>query len=178
MITIISDDRRQQVGARIREALEKRGAACRYFSADRLHIRPCSGCGSCGGKTFGRCVLRDDMEQVLAAMSRGGVWLLAGPVTFGGYSSQAKKVLDRLCTLGDPYYHVARGELVKGAGGMGSRFYAVGVKEHCADAEREAFLALHGENIRIMNCAGGAFVLGEAPEDSRIEAIAEALCHG
>lgn len=178
MITIISDDSRQQVGRRIKSALELSGVKFEYFSADEMNIRPCTACGSCSGQTAGRCVQQDDMAQIYRALARGSTWMLISPVVFGGYSRNAKQVQDRTSALGDPHYYVANGELVKGSGHIGSRFFALGVKEACPAAEKETFISLHRENVRIMNCGGDAFVLGENPGDREIKNIVEALRHG
>lgn len=166
------------MGRQLKQALEEQNAACTYFAADGLQVGPCVGCGSCSGKTYGRCVQRDDMEKVLRALAASAAWVVLGPVCFGSYSYHIKKVLDRTATLGDPHYHVSRSELVKGAGHSAGRFYAVGlIADGCAPGQENAFRALHAENIRIMDCAGQCFVLPQRPLAQDIRRVTQVLAH-
>lgn len=179
MIAIIADDGHPSTGRRLADALEKAGGNVAHFSAPELDIRSCYGCGSCSARTYGRCVQKDDMDTVLAAIGQCSAWVLVSPVVFGSYSFQIKKVHDRTCTLGDPHYFVSNGEMVKGINGRdGTRFYAVGVYDGNNEQERNAFKALHAENVRIMNCGGEAFAIGSQASDVAIETIGVVIRHG
>lgn len=179
MITIISDDQGQDIGRRLHEAARAAGVPCAYFRADTMNVKPCMGCGSCGGKTFGRCVQRDDMEALLQSMVGGGGYVIVSPIRFGSFSAAAKQVQDRTCVLGDPHYRVRQGELVKGSRGDSRPFFAVGVAGPGCDAqEQEAFRRLHAENLRIMDSAGRTFVLEENCPQAQVDAVVEAMRHG
>ncbi len=177
MIVFLSDGREQEVGQRLYEEVTTRGVDARYISLEDKDIRPCLGCSSCSGSTFRRCVQKDGMEDVLHSVADCDAWLIITPVHFGGLSSTAKCVQERMVPLGDPRYYVRKGELVKGMGKGSQAFYLVGVKDHCSQKEKEVFHSLHRENVRIMNCPGQAFVVEKQPEEETIRKIVEVLLH-
>jgi hypothetical protein len=74
-------------------------------------VAPCSGCGSCGLKTPGRCVVKDDMQGIYRQIVASDVLVLATPVRFGSYCAQLKKVVDRFQPLMVPIYVVRNGEM-------------------------------------------------------------------
>lgn len=70
----------------------------------------CQGCFECWTKTPGVC-RADDAGRTIAQATIGShlaVWLT--PVTFGGYSSQLKKAVDRLIGLISPFFALIDGE--------------------------------------------------------------------
>jgi multimeric flavodoxin WrbA len=80
------------------------------FPLAAMDIQPCRGCFSCWVKTPGRCIIRDDEEQILAATAASDrvIWLT--PVTFGGYAPELKKALDRIIPILLPFFTTVRGE--------------------------------------------------------------------
>ncbi len=62
-----------------------------------LNIRPCQDCGGCN--ETGRCVIRDDMDQVYEAIEAMDGMVLASPVYFGGVTAQTKAMIDRCQAL-------------------------------------------------------------------------------
>lgn len=74
-------------------------------------IGPCLGCFGCWVKTPGICVI-DDYGRVLAEtiINRDLVVYLT-PVTYGGYSSELKKALDRIIPLLLPFFKKVNGEI-------------------------------------------------------------------
>ncbi|MGE5189975.1 MAG: flavodoxin family protein [Gemmatimonadota bacterium] len=92
-------------------ALVARAAAVdRVVLRDR-DVAPCAGCFGCWTKTPGECVVRDDARDILRAYVRSDAVVYATPVTFGGYSSDLKKFLDRLIPVLDPRFAVVGGEV-------------------------------------------------------------------
>jgi multimeric flavodoxin WrbA len=178
MIAILSDGKKQEVGRRLYEKIVETGREAVYVSLEDKHILPCKACSSCSGPTFGRCVLKDDMKEIMAVVEKSSAWVLVSPVSFGGHSATAKTAQDRLTPLGDPRYYVENGELVKGWGRGTESFYAVGVAKDLSQKERDVFLNLHRENVRIMNCGGSAFVVEESPDVERLQNIVEVLIRG
>lgn len=73
------------------------GATTQKLVLNDLNIRPCQACGGCN-KT-GKCVIRDDMDQVYAAIAQMDGMVLASPVYFGGLTAQAKAMVDRCQAL-------------------------------------------------------------------------------
>ena len=172
---IISDDSRQAVGRALREAACRANREVVYFAADTLDIRPCAACGSCSGKTYGRCIIQDDMQQVLPEIAGCRALVLVSPLVFGGVSCHIKKVMDRMAAVGNPRYHISGGELVKGMSGEGMDYYLVGVGDQLSEAERAAFLFLHEENRRIMNVTGRAFIISCNPDGVSIDQIVQGV---
>ena len=178
MIVIISDESSGKLGVALKEAAGRAGAQVVHFAANTLHIKPCAACGSCSGKTYGRCVIRDDMQQVLPKIASCRALVLVSAVVFGGVSHHIKKVMDRMAAVGDPRYQVSGGELVKGGmSGQGMSYYMVGTGDKLSETERSAFLFLHEENRNIMNTRGKAFLLHSSPDQAVIDDIVQEIAH-
>lgn len=79
------------------------------FVLHDLDVRPCAGCFGCWIQTPGRCVHRDT-DAVAASVARSDLTIYLTPVTFGGYSSQLKKVVDHLICLILPFFKTVDGE--------------------------------------------------------------------
>ncbi len=75
-----------------------------------LDIAYCVGCFGCWERTPGECVTDDAARDVARAMIQSDLVAYLTPVTFGGYSSQLKKGIDRIICLGLPFFSVVRGE--------------------------------------------------------------------
>lgn len=76
-----------------------------------LAIGPCAGCFGCWTRTPGECVIEDDARDVLRSYVGSEIVVYATPVTFGGYSSQLKKMLDRIIPVLDPRFTIVDGEV-------------------------------------------------------------------
>jgi multimeric flavodoxin WrbA len=73
---------------------QKLGAEARTFALNDLNFRGCQGCMACKTK-LDRCVLEDDLTEVLEAVRETDVLVLATPVYFWDVTSQLKAFLDR-----------------------------------------------------------------------------------
>ncbi len=177
MIVIISDNSNGKWGAVLAEAISRRETEVVHFEADTLNIKPCTACSSCSGKTFGRCIIPDDMQQVLPKIAGCRALVLVSPVVFGGVSHHIKKVMDRMSTLGDPRYRISGGEMVKGMSGKGMDYYMVGIGDTLSERERSVFLFLHEENRHIMNVQGRAFILDNNASETAIDEIAREIAY-
>lgn len=91
------------------DALEKRRWNVEPFILHSLDVRPCAGCFGCWLQTPGQCV-RHDTDAVAASVARSDLTIYLSPVTFGGYSSQLKKILDHLIFLMLPFFKSVDGE--------------------------------------------------------------------
>lgn len=76
------------------EAAEKRGAASRSFFLNGLHYSGCQACYSCKKKND-RCVVKDDLAEVLDAVREADVLVLASGTYFGEITGQLKCFVDR-----------------------------------------------------------------------------------
>lgn len=89
--------------ARIARLLEAKIAQARpdievqTFSVSDLAVRGCNGCEYCA--THETCVMHDDMDGLLKALSQAEKLFVITPVYFAGVPSQFKAVLDRMQPL-------------------------------------------------------------------------------
>jgi len=63
----------------------------------------CSGCFGCWVRTPGECVYKDASHEGDERASRADLLVILTPVTFGGYSAEAKKALDHIIGIHLPY---------------------------------------------------------------------------
>ena len=95
----------------VETALRERGHDADTVDVAAAGVAPCTGCGSCGLKTPGRCVVDDDMQGIFRKIVASDVLVLATPVRFGSYCAELKKVVDRFQPLMQPVYVVRNGEM-------------------------------------------------------------------
>ncbi len=91
------------IARRITETAEKLGAETRTFELNRLAYRGCQGCYACK-KGLDRCVQKDDLTEVLSAVSEADAVVLASPVYFGDVTAQLKGFIDRSFSYLKPDY--------------------------------------------------------------------------
>jgi multimeric flavodoxin WrbA len=93
-------------------ALAGRGISVELVKPRELAIAPCEGCFGCWNRTPGECVIKDDACGIVGSYVGSDLVAYVTPVTFGGYSSQLKKLLDRiLLSVLDPRFTVVGGEV-------------------------------------------------------------------
>ncbi len=84
---------------------ESGGHEVRHFYAIEMDVAHCCGCGTCSTPAgAGKCVLRDDMQEVYPAFAQADVVVLAAPMFWGYMTSQLKTVFDRLEAIAAPRY--------------------------------------------------------------------------
>ncbi|WP_462328203.1 flavodoxin family protein [Desulfobaculum sp.] len=86
------------------ETAQASGATVNTYELNAISAKGCQGCFACKGKTE-RCVVRDDLSQVLEAVHHTDVLVLASPVYFGDVAAQMKPFMDRLFHLFTPDFH-------------------------------------------------------------------------
>jgi len=98
---------------------KKNGATVSKISLGRKTVAPCNGCLKC--TTTGKCVIKDDMQDIYREMlaSEGIIW--ATPVYFWSMTGQTKMVMDRTYALTFPTLQLASkvGGLILVAGNRG-----------------------------------------------------------
>lgn len=177
MITIISDDSKNYFTDTIKESIKKTTKKIVVFKANDLNVEPCLACASCGGKTYGRCILEDDMQKILPQIVRSEKIILFSPIVYGGVSFHIKKIMDRISSVGDPRYYMKNGELVKKMRIPDLKYYMVGIKENLTFEEELLFIKLHEENINIMSVDGKAFIVEKKLDNSIIEEILKEIIY-
>jgi len=86
------------------------------WRVDRLALRevdiaPCLGCFGCWIQTPGLCVIDDAGRDVARRMAQSDVLVYLTPLTFGGYSSELKKAIDRSIPNLSPLFRTVRHEV-------------------------------------------------------------------
>ncbi len=71
----------------------------------------CLGCFECWIKSPGLCRIDDAGRDVAADVINSDLVIFLTPITFGGYSSHLKKVVDRLICLVSPFFTQIDGEV-------------------------------------------------------------------
>jgi multimeric flavodoxin WrbA len=85
------------------QAAESLGGTTRTIALNTLRYRGCQACYACK-ETHDRCVLEDDLTEVLESVREADVLVLATPVYFGDVSSQLKTFIDRTFSFLVPDY--------------------------------------------------------------------------
>lgn len=175
MFLILSDDAHQSVGKRLYKTLHTKTNDVQYISVSNLNISTCYNCNYCHTKEYGKCCIKDDMQQLLYEVAKATHTILVCPLSFGSYSSKIKKAFDRLVVLGDTHYYEVNGELVKGTNTAQGGIWAIGVKDHCNLEEEKLFTHLVEENRKIMNVKGKGIVVEENPDQDKLNQFAEVI---
>jgi multimeric flavodoxin WrbA len=111
---------------------EEAGGAVRTFTLNLLKIRPCQNCGGCD--ETGICVMRDDMDEVAAALREASRIIIASPIFFSGVSAQAKAMIDRCQAFWCEKYLLKR-PIPPGPHGRKGLFITVGGMQNPRHAE-------------------------------------------
>jgi len=96
----------------LEEELGKGGWDVESVLLHQLDIRSCIGCFRCWNTTPGICtgVKDDDAEEVTRKVINSELVVFLTPLTFGGYSSELKKVIERFLGLLQPGTTMDTGE--------------------------------------------------------------------
>jgi multimeric flavodoxin WrbA len=174
MRTLVLDGSRQGDAAAARglsalmEELARRGHEADALELRSMQIAPCTGCFGCWVRMPGLCVIDDAGREIGRRAARCGMLAVLTRLTFGGYSSELKKALDRLIPNISPFFAKVYGEVHHRLRyDAGPRLLAVGLAA-APDAEAEGiFRALVGRNaINVHSPAHAAAVIydPQAPE--------------
>ncbi|HEX9022985.1 MAG TPA: flavodoxin family protein [Geobacteraceae bacterium] len=91
------------IAGRLEATAAALGARTRMFKLNRLNYRGCQGCYACK-KKLDRCILEDDLTEVLAQVAEADAVVLATPVYYGDVSGQLKCFIDRTFSYLVPDY--------------------------------------------------------------------------
>jgi len=95
----------------IHDDVKDMGWEVNVFSPRDKSIAPCQGCFGCWIKTPGICVIDDDGRDVAKMAVKSDLMVFLSAVTFGGYSSDLKKAVDRLIPIVLPFFVKIGGEI-------------------------------------------------------------------
>ncbi|MGD0669168.1 MAG: NAD(P)H-dependent oxidoreductase [Bryobacteraceae bacterium] len=127
--------------------LQADGAHVETFPLREMKLAHCLGCFDCWIKTPGMCVEADAGREIAKAVVRSDVAVHFTPVTFGSYSPELKKVVDRFIQLIVPYFEMDHGEVHHPPRyAHRPRLITVGVQRHPNPYEAHIFKTLAGRN--------------------------------
>ena len=90
------DDSLNLLSEIVMSVVERYGYQVDNITLRHEKIGSCMGCFGCWLRTPGMCVIDDDGRKVAEKVIRSDLVVYLTPVTFGGYSSELKKALDRI----------------------------------------------------------------------------------
>lgn len=88
---------------RLCEKLKQRGAEVVSYTLNDLTMRGCQACDACK-QDHERCVVQDDLSEVLDAVFTADALVFASPVYYGDISAQLKTFIDRSYSFLKPRY--------------------------------------------------------------------------
>lgn len=95
----------------LRETLNQMGWQVQPLVLHEEPIAYCLGCFECWTKTPGLCRIDDAGRTVAEAVIHSDLVIYLTPITFGGYSSELKKAIDRIICLISPFFAKIDGEV-------------------------------------------------------------------
>jgi multimeric flavodoxin WrbA len=98
------------VGELVR-GLTARGARVERHVLRDLTIAQCRGCFGCWVKTPGRCVIRDDGEEIVRSVVASDLLVLASPIVMGFTAALSRRASERLLPILHPFFQVVEGEV-------------------------------------------------------------------
>jgi multimeric flavodoxin WrbA len=129
------------------EVLQRDGSEIEVFPLCEMKLAHCLGCFNCWVKTPGLCVENDAGRQIARAVIQSDTVVLFTPVTFGGYSPDLKKAIDRFVQLASPYFMMDHGEVHHPPRyPRRPRHIVIGVQRRENAQEARIFRALAGRN--------------------------------
>lgn len=139
MIVIIADGREENIGRALYRYYKEKSEGVELVSVSGLDIKPCYGCDGCTYKTYGKCVVRDDMDSIVPKLMYGDTIIFTSPLVWGGFSYSVKKAIDKMALIGDRFYYVKNKELVKGTISNMKKIIGIGVGDKVSDQEQRTF---------------------------------------
>jgi hypothetical protein len=97
--------------ASLQNALQAEGWTVTAWTLREEKIAYCLGCFECWTKTPGLCRIDDAGRRVPASIIGSDLTIYLTPITFGGYSSELKKAVDRIICLISPFFKRIDGEV-------------------------------------------------------------------
>src|ERR1017187_6167038 len=125
--------------------MELNATEVQTFTLRKLNLGRCIGCFGCWLETPGICC--NAVSEAARAIIDSDITVLFTPVTFGGYSSELKKMVDRFIQFALPYFCRYHGETHHVPRYVRfPRLVAVGVQRHSNSDEVKVFKGIVGRN--------------------------------
>jgi multimeric flavodoxin WrbA len=108
--TLKQDSDIDKIYSSIVDKLKSKGFEIDSILLRNLHVAACQGGFDCWVKNPGECKTADDGREVAKKMVQSNLIIHFTPITFGGYSSELKKVIDRFLPTILPFFTKREGE--------------------------------------------------------------------
>ena len=95
----------------ISEMFTKRNIVGETIKLQEKDIKPCLGCFKCWVQTPGICVIDDYGRETAKKMIQSDILVYLTPITYGGYSAELKKAVDRSLSLISPFFRIHENEI-------------------------------------------------------------------
>ena len=105
-----NDSTGERVRAALMAQLQAQGWEVEHFALCESKIGNCAGDFFCWIRTPGICNVDDDNRVIAAAIIASDLMVYLTPVTFGGYSSTLKKMVDHQIQNISPFFTQVEGE--------------------------------------------------------------------
>jgi NAD(P)H-dependent FMN reductase len=129
------------------DEVERGGAEVQVIAPRDFRLDYCKGCFGCWLETPGSCVEDEAGSEILGAIVRCDELILFTPVSFGGYSSGLKLVVDHFVSFTLPFFGTYHGETHHPPRyPRFPRLVGVGVLNEPSDESARIFRALVGRN--------------------------------
>ncbi len=137
---------------------QSKGAQTESIYLKNLNIKHCTGCYGCWVKTPGKCVLKDDMANLVEQIGLCDLLVLATPVYVYSMTSLMKAFIDRMLPLVEPHF-VKEGDRYKHPSRYKRKYNTVLIS-NCGFPDIKQFDALR-HNFRLREELGHAVMVGE-----------------
>lgn len=101
----------EEINSIVKEFLKEIQSETTYILLADKQITPCQGCFDCWLKTPGICRIDDFGREITKQMVNNDLIILITPITFGGYSYELKKAVDRFIPNILPFFKEVNGEI-------------------------------------------------------------------
>jgi multimeric flavodoxin WrbA len=105
------DDFVDAAGAALQDTFHAEGWTVTSWTLRDEKIAYCLGCFECWTKTPGLCRIDDAGRDIARSVIQSDLAIYLTPITFGGYSSELKKAVDRIICLISPFFTRIEGEV-------------------------------------------------------------------
>lgn len=152
-------------------------ADCIVFNLRKLQLKyNCAGCFGCWVKTPGICVIKDDLQLAAPILGNTESFIIISNITYGGYSSEVKRFMDRSLGYIQPYF-TRRGNEMHHVSRYTSKLNLIvigyGAK---SELEKTVFGQLVAANALNMNADGLAYIVeDEASAWRMVEKLKEEI---
>jgi hypothetical protein len=173
---LLGDSFVDATGAALQDALKAEGWNVIPWTLRDQKIAYCLGCFECWTKTPGLCRIDDAGRDIARSVIQSDLAIYLTPITFGGYSSELKKAVDRIICLISPFFTRIGGR-IDGEVHHHARYdrypdlLGVGVLPAPHSAQEQIFHRLIGRNAINMHApTHGSVVLYRSQEPAEVAA--------